>query len=149
MKPHPAFADREIAKEHRLGPIVLRWLTVADVDRDYAAVMESADDIHRTYPDAGWPEGLTFDENAIDLAWHQREFTSRRSFAWVIEDRDGGYLGCAYVYPSMLGDAAAEVVWWWRTGGVADRDAFREDFLGWLAGADWPDLDYRVVPRHD
>ena len=45
MKPHPAFADWNIPAEHRLGAFVLKALNVADLDRDYASVMESAADI--------------------------------------------------------------------------------------------------------
>ena len=145
MRPHPAFADRNIPKEHRLGAFVLKALNVADLDRDYAAVMESAADIREAYPNLSWPEGLTRESNLIDLAWHQREFEARRSFAWIVEDGAGGYLGCAYIYPSILGEQAADIAWWWRTGAEADREAFGDAFLGWLAGPDWPRLDYRLM----
>lgn len=144
MRPHPEFADRAIPETQWLGSFMLKRLGVADVDRDYQAVMESAADIAAAFPDLTWPQGLTLDANLIDLAWHQREFEARRSFAWIIEDGAGGYLGCAYVYPSITGEKAADVAWWWRTGAAPDRQAFRAAFMGWLAGPDWPDLDYRL-----
>ena len=145
MKPHPAFADRIVRKEHRLSGFVLKALGVADLDRDYAAVMESEADILEAHPNQTWPKGLTRDANLIDLAWHQKEFESLRSFAWIIEDGFGNYLGCTYVYPSIDGEQTADVTWWWRTGADADREAFSNAFLGWLAGPDWPRLDYRIM----
>ncbi len=144
MRPHPLFRDRAIPSVQVLGDVTLRGLTVADLDRDFAAVMESAAEIKAANPGSGWPDGLTRDKNLIDLAWHQREFEARRSFAWVIENAGGAYLGCFYVYPSIAGEQAADVTWWWRTGMPADRPAFREQVQAWLAGPDWPRLEYRV-----
>lgn len=144
MEPHPDFAEWQIPRDHDLGSVRLRALGVADQDRDYAAVMESAADIRAANPDRTWPDGLTAEENFLDLAWHQREFDCRRSFAWVIEDGEGAYLGCLYVYPSLKGEKAARVRWWWRTGTSTDREAFRADLEAWLAGPGWPRLAYRL-----
>ena len=110
-----------------------------------AAPWERGGHFREAYPNLSWPEGLTRESNLIDLAWHQKEFEARRSFAWIIEDGAGDYLGCAYVYPSILGEQAADVAWWWRTGADVNREAFDEAFLGWLAGSDWPRLDYRLI----
>ncbi len=125
---------------------MLRAASVDELERDYAAVMESAADIKAANPALAWPEGLTLEENLIDLAWHQREFQARRSFAWIIEDPDGQYLGCLYVYPSISGEDSADVHWWWRTGSSANRERFRELLHAWLSGADWPRLEYRLQP---
>ncbi|PRY26158.1 hypothetical protein CLV78_101252 [Aliiruegeria haliotis] len=144
MRPHPAFAKRKIPSEHDLGPVRLKALCVDDLERDFEAVMESAADIKAANPTMSRPDGLTLDKNLIDLAWHQKEFESRRSFAWVIEDGEGAYLGCLYVYPSITGEDAANVHWWWRTGVATDDPAFRTDLAEWLSGADWPPLDYRL-----
>ena len=144
MRPHPLFKDRAIPPVHILGELTLKALSVNDLDRDFSAVMESADDIKAANPGSSWPDGLTKDKNLVDLAWHQREFEARRSFAWVIESRDGDYLGCLYVYPSIAGEQAADVVWWWRTGAVVAALPFREHLLQWLASSAWPTLDYRL-----
>lgn len=144
MRPHPLFKGTSIPTEQALGTFVLRVLTVADVDRDFAAVMESAADIKSANPESSWPQGLTRDENFLDLAWHQREFESRRSFAWVVEDLAGDYLGCLYVYPSLAGEKAADVHWWWRTGARADKAVFRDLLRAWLADAPWPVLEYTL-----
>lgn len=146
MKPHPSFVDWNIPIEHRLGLVVLKALTTKDLDRDYTAVMQSAAEIRAANPNSNWPpDGLTREQNLIDLAWHQKEFEARRSFAWVIEDEKGAYAGCAYVSPSINGEKTADVVWWWRTGASVERQHFRNLFLEWLAGTDWPSLEYRAV----
>ena len=45
----------------------LRMLTVNDVAKDYDAVMSSADELKNIWPDSGWSEGLTLEEDLIDL----------------------------------------------------------------------------------
>ena len=48
----------------------LRMLTVNDVLKDYLAVISSKDQlIDRFDDDSLWPEGLTFEQNLIDLGW--------------------------------------------------------------------------------
>jgi hypothetical protein len=147
MRPHPLFMQVSIPATHLLGDFTLRRLTVADVDRDFVAVMESAADIRSSNPDSTWPQGLTRDENFLDLAWHQREFESKRSFTWVIEDAGGEYLGCLYVYPSLAGDRSADVFWWWRTGAIADRAALPGLLRQWFSGAPWPELTFHLKSK--
>ena len=91
-----------------------------------------------------WPEGLTREKNLIDLAWHQREFEAHRSFAWVVENTAGDYLGCLYIYPSIAGERSAEVRWWWRSGMSVPKDAFQTHLVQWLASSDWPELTYKL-----
>jgi len=142
MRPHPLFKGRSIPTVHRLGEFILRALSVGDLDRDFSAIMESAADIKAANPGSSWPDGLTKEKNLIDLAWHQREFEARRSFAWVIEDVAGDYLGCLYVYPSIAGERSADVIWWWRTGVIVSRPSFRDHLSAWLSSPDWPRLTY-------
>ncbi|WP_152565866.1 GNAT family N-acetyltransferase [Devosia riboflavina] len=142
MRPHPLFKARSIPAVHALGEFTLRSLSIGDLDRDFAAVMESAAEIKAANPGSSWPEGLTREKNLIDLAWHQREFEARRSFAWVIENTQGEYLGCLYIYPSIAGEQTADVIWWWRSGVEISRQSFREKVTAWLASDAWPRLDY-------
>ena len=142
MRPHPLFKGWPIPAAHALGDFRLKALTIADLERDFSAVMESAVEIKAANPGSTWPDGLTREKNLIDLAWHQREFEARRSFAWVIEDAGGEYLGCLYVYPSIAGERSADVVWWWRTGTVVSRQSFREYLQAWLSDGSWPQLTY-------
>lgn len=144
MKPHPTFKNHSIPTTYILGEFTLKALSVRDLERDFSAVMESAAAIKAAHPGSSWPDGLTKEKNLIDLAWHQREFEARRSFAWVIEDSDGEYLGCLYVYPSIAGEKLADVVWWWRTGMAVSHAPFRNQLLDWLSGSDWPPLTYNL-----
>jgi hypothetical protein len=144
MRPHPLFKDRSIPALHVLGDFTLRSLSINDLNRDFSAVMASAVEIKAANPGSSWPDGLTKEKNLIDLAWHQREFEARRSFAWVIESSNADYLGCLYVYPSIAGEPAADVVWWWRTGAVVSPRSFRLHLQQWLGSDDWPRLDYRL-----
>ena len=48
----------------------LRMLTIHDLVKDYEAVMSSAEHLKETYSaiwDSDWPEGLTIEEDLIDL----------------------------------------------------------------------------------
>lgn len=76
-----------------------RKLTYHDTEIDYKAVMSSIDIIKQTRG-GSWPEEtLTFEDDQIDLAWHQREFENRSSFAYTIVSPDGSEcLGCLYLY---------------------------------------------------
>ena len=145
MKPHPLFREFDIPRSYSLGGFHLKALSIHDLVRDHCAIMESAVDIKAANPSVSWPDGLTLEQNLLDLAWHQMEFEKKRSFAWVIEDRNGEYLGCLYVYPAMSGEHSAEVRWWWRTGATYDEGELRERLLVWFAGTDWPSLNYELM----
>jgi len=94
----------------------LRMLKTVDVIKDYAAVMESTDRlVGFMSPEETWPRGLTIEENLIDLGWHQREFTLRRSFAFTVMNPDESRcLGCCYIYPSDRPSYDAMVYYWVR-----------------------------------
>ena len=63
----------------------IRMLTVNDVVKDYDAVMTSLDHLQKMYPLSSWPtKELTFEQDLIDLGWHQKEFQMRRSFAFTV-----------------------------------------------------------------
>jgi hypothetical protein len=59
----------------------LRMLTVNDVVKDYDAVITSVDYLKGVFgPQSKWPsKQLTFEQDLIDLGWHQKEF-QRRSY---------------------------------------------------------------------
>lgn len=119
----------------------LRMLSFDDAEKDFEAVMASADQLRGLFgPENPWPEGVTLKEDMIDLAWHQREFTLRHSFAYTVMSSDeASCLGCTYIFPSNVPDYDAVVFYWVRSG--VDHDA-RDKELGaqfrqWLA-SDWP-----------
>ena len=66
-------------------------LTIHDLVKDYDAVMSSVEHLKETYSaiwGSDWPEGLTLEEDLIDLGWHQREFTLCNSFAYTVMSPD-------------------------------------------------------------
>lgn len=107
MKPHPDFAAADLPRSFPLAEYQLTPLTHAQVDEDYAAVMSTAPLFGDFFGD--WPNGLTCEDNLIDLAWHDREFTTNRSFSWIIRDASGVYIGCFYIFPEpgLRGQATA------------------------------------------
>lgn len=148
MKPHPAFADREIPERQTLGTFLLRRLGVEDLDEDMEAIRESEASL-AGISGGDWPVGLTREADLIDLAWHQREFEARRSFAWVIADGEtDAYLGCAYVYLAFDPQGPMEAWWWFRDGAKRRGDVagFGALFEGWLSGAPWPALPFDMRP---
>ena len=59
----------------------LRMLTVNDVVKDFDAVITSADHLKGIFPPPStWPDGLSLEQDLIDLGWHQKEFQRRTSF---------------------------------------------------------------------
>ena len=94
----------------------LRMLTIHDLVKDYDAVVSSTDHLKRTFSGISgslWPDGLTLEQNLIDLGWHQREFTLRYSFAYTVMSSDEqSCLGCVYINPSpKIGYDAAVSMW--------------------------------------
>ena len=122
----------------------IRKLTFRDAERDYKAVMANIDLIRKTRG-GDWPSAeLTFEDDQIDLAWHQREFERRTSFAYAVMALDETEcLGCVYLYPpGFRGEvsAGAEVdVSFWVVQAAYDRGLYAALFATlqrWLM--DWP-----------
>jgi hypothetical protein len=118
----------------------LRMLTVNDVVKDYDAVMTSIEHLRTIWPKSGWPDGLTFEQDLIDLGWHQKEFQTRRSFAYTVVKPDESLVtGCVYINPARKRDYDAAVYLWARQSELASgmerrlHDAVRS----WVRGA-WP-----------
>jgi len=103
----------------------LRMLAVTDVVKDYDAVMTSIEHLQKTIPfgpDHKWPtKELTFEQDLIDLGWHQKEFQRRSSFAYTVMSLDEAKcLGCLYIYPSSNPKYDAEIILWVRQSEVKD-----------------------------
>ncbi len=132
-------ADFEVPAGLETSHFRLRMLTVNDVEKDFEAVVASQDHLHDLWG-PGWPEGLTLEQNLIDLGWHQKEFQSRRSFAYTVVSPDESHvLGCVYIYPSRISGCDAEVYLWARQ---SDPDSgleteLKEVITSWLS-ATWP-----------
>lgn len=115
MTPHPDFAALEVPTSFSLSHYHLDMLTAADVETDFEAVTRSQSVLQGIFGPT-WPEGLTIEYNLTNLHWHHREFTTKRSFAWVIRDETGTYLGCAYLFPKMGARSTGDATYWIADG---------------------------------
>ena len=119
----------------------LRPLTVHDAVKDYDAVMTSAERLRTVFrPGGAWPEGLTLEQNLIELAWHQVEFQNRTSFAYTVVSLDEArVLGCLYITPTRKRGFDSEVGMWVRAS-EADTglDAHLYETVARWIGDAWP-----------
>jgi hypothetical protein len=123
----PGFtAPKRLAYEN----LVITAINRADLKDDVAGINASIALINQTRGD-DWPTTPVTDEyNYVDLVWHELEFRDGSSFAYVVRDDHGGYLGCCYLYPmgrrTPLNQARLHYdvdVSWWVT-----REAYEHGF---------------------
>ncbi|MEO1733203.1 MAG: hypothetical protein AAFR45_06190 [Pseudomonadota bacterium] len=133
MEPHPDFQSIDLPREFELGPFQLTRLSPDFVEEDFDAVMATADLIEGVFGD--WPAGLTLADNLVDLAWHEREFTARRSFAWILRDSAGTYIGCVYLYPDIGSRGRLEAIFWMCNveSRQSKAEALKAGLSQWLA----------------
>ena len=101
----------------------IRTLTVNDVVKDYDAVMSSLDHLQGIFgPNESWPSAeLTFEQDLIDLGWHQKEFQMRSTFAYTVVTLDEKrVIGCIYINPTSKGEFDADITMWVRADVVSD-----------------------------
>ena len=121
----------------------LRMLSVNDLVKDYDAVMSSVAHLRTTFSresGGSWPEGLTIEEDLVDLGWHQREFTRRSSFAYTMMTPDEGRcLGCVYIMPTRRRGHDCKVEMWVRADELASGldEALYRTVRAWIAET-WP-----------
>lgn len=105
----------EVPQQLETNRFKLRMLSVDDVDKDYEAVVSSAERLRSMFKQwRGWPrEGFTIEENLEDLRQHQKEFESRKAFAYTVVNLDESFvLGCLYIKPSQDKSLDAEALMW-------------------------------------
>jgi hypothetical protein len=144
--------DSPVPTGLQMPRFTLRMLSIHDLVKDFDAVMSSREQLWvRFAAPWGWPRAdLSLEQDLIDLAWHQKEFQRRTSFAYAAMSPDGArVLGCVYIEPPVVrdetaGDEAADAVeaevWFWARS--SELASGLEDELGravadWLA-RDWP-----------
>jgi hypothetical protein len=119
----------------------LRMLTIHDVVKDYDAVMSSVDHLQGVLDDdSPWPQGLTLEQDLIDLGWHQKEFQNRHSFTYTVMSLDEAQcLGCVYIYPSQEADFGADIFMWVRASEYAKGldPVLYDTVKDWIKAA-WP-----------
>lgn len=104
--------DFDVPKELKTDKFKLRMLKVTDVVKDYDAVMTSIDHLQGVFGENNkWPsKDLTFEQDLIDLGWHQKEFQMRSSFAYTVMNLgETQCLGCMYIFPSRDPNFEADI----------------------------------------
>ncbi|MFQ5530538.1 MAG: hypothetical protein ACE5FP_09330, partial [Gemmatimonadota bacterium] len=129
---------------------LLRTLTVNDVVKDYDAVMTSVARLKKIFGrNTDWPTDLTFEQDLIDLGWHQREFQRRTSFAYtVMNPTESQCIGCVYINPTRKQGYDAVVYLWVRDSEFEKGlDPILFDAVkAWVAN-DWP-FQPRSTPQN-
>lgn len=120
------------------GSFQLRALTIHDVVKDYDAVMTSREHLWLRFGDVwGWPaDNLTLEQDLIDLAWHQKEFELKNSFAYAVFTLDySRILGCVYIYPPQSDFEDANVWFWARESEFASNleQDLKTFLMAWLS----------------
>lgn len=112
----------EVPEELVTKDFRIRMLSMHDVIKDYDAVMASAAQLKKNFPNwGGWPEGLTIEADLLDLAWHQKEFMRRTSFTYTVVSLDGSrVLGCIYIFPTRKTGYDADVTFWAREAEIGE-----------------------------
>jgi hypothetical protein len=124
----------------RTEVFTLEPLSVRHNELDYAAWTTSIEHIRQTpgYPDGSWPKPMSLEQNAADLARHERDFADRVGFTYTaLDPATGDVIGCLYLYPSERGDYDADVRSWVRADRADLDKPLYELVSGWLA-SDWP-----------
>jgi hypothetical protein len=116
-------ADFKIPEILETDRFRLRMLSIKDVKLDYDAVMTSIKHLQKTKPFGPnhlWPtESLSYEQDLIDLGWHQKEFQRKTSFTYTVMNlEETKCLGCVYVYPSNNSNYDAIVIMWVRQSEV-------------------------------
>jgi hypothetical protein len=132
--------DFQVPRTLETSEYRLRMLTIHDVIKDYEAVMTSVAHLRQLYPQGTWPEGLTLEQNLIELGWHHHEFQRRSSFAYtVVTPSEHRVLGCVYINPTQKRAYDAYIHLWAREseleGGLEER--LLAAVKAWVAN-EWP-----------
>tara|TARA_Y100001970_G_scaffold145082_1_gene178246 strand:- start:902 stop:1411 length:510 start_codon:yes stop_codon:yes gene_type:complete len=120
----------------------IRMLTIHDLVLDYDAVMTSIEHLKGVFgPNSSWPsKNLTLEQDLVDLAWHQKEFEIKSSFAYtVLNLNETQCLGCLYINPTEKVGYDAEIIFWVRKSEIAnglDERLFSE-IKFWLSKEWW------------
>ncbi len=147
----------------RTSEFLLRPLVAADVELDYAAVMESTEQL-RPWEQTGWPaDDFTVADDLADLVGLEERHREQRAFTYTVMDPEQTEcLGCVYLMPpdarsftsariTAVGDRAwedygAALYFWVRTSRLATGLDARllAALRAWIA-QDWDLGGYLVV----
>jgi hypothetical protein len=80
---------------------ILRPITAADAALDFAAVVETRDDL-RLWEQSDWPaDDFTVEDNRLDLVGLEQRHVERYAYTFTVQDpTESECLGCVYVFPT-------------------------------------------------
>src|SRR3712207_2533707 len=127
----------ELRTGHHLRPI-----RASDVDIDFPAVMSSRERLWAIYGNAwGWPPAtMTPEQDADDLAHHEREIEAHESFNYAVLDaEESALLGCIYIDPCHQPTWDAVASWWVVDAAVgSELEAALDEFVPRWLDEQWP-----------
>jgi hypothetical protein len=93
--------NEAVPAELRTEEFVLRPIVADDAELDYAAVMETREDL-RLWEQSTWPgDDFTVEANREDLVNLERRHAEHRAFTYTVLDPAGiECLGCVYIFPT-------------------------------------------------
>lgn len=128
---------------------VLEPLSVRHNEQDYAAWTSSIEQIRQTpgFLAGSWPKLMSPEENAADLARHERDFADRVGFTYtVLDPASRDVIGCLYLYPPESADFDVDVRSWVRADRAELDKPLHELVSSWLA-RDWLFTNPDYAPR--
>ncbi|MER7705946.1 BTAD domain-containing putative transcriptional regulator [Kitasatospora sp. NPDC097605] len=142
MSRRPFVPHRFEVPERLEGPgFLLRPITIRDLAQDHALVTASRDQLRAQFGQAwNWPPpDLTEDQDLVQLAWHQHEFTRRTSFALaVVAPADDRLLGCVHLDPPGDPRHEADLFFWTGAGPGSALDRALSTTLDHWVTTHWP-----------
>lgn len=132
--------DFDVPKTVETGDFRIRPLTSSDAEKDFEAVMESREIIHRALLSDTWPaESFTVEEDRQQIEHHERLFERRRSFAYaVVTPDEGRVLGSVYINRGIGGPDAAVFLWVRRSAMAAGLGPVLEAVVRQWIREEWP-----------
>jgi hypothetical protein len=116
-------------------------------ESDHAAWTSSIEHIRATpgFQGGSWPppQGMTLEDNLVDLKWHADQFVERESFTYTVLEVPGdGVIGCVYLYPPRGDGHDVHVRSWVRADRAPLDKPLYEAVSEWLTRWPFTAIDY-------
>ena len=108
---------------------ILRPIRASDAERDHTAVMASRESLREQFQ-SEWPkDDFTVEQNAKELAIHERQFTTGEAYVYTILDSsESTVLGCVYITPHESAENCAKIQYWISTDHQQSHPKFVSHF---------------------
>ena len=139
--------DFEIPIRLETSNFIIRPITVLDAEKDYEAVMESIDIIHKALLSNAWPgKNFSVVQNKRELSEKESRFESKNSFTYTVLNLDESkVLWCVYINKGIGGPDAAVFMWVRKSEYENDLDSLLEKSVRKWIAEKWP-FEWVVYP---